>query len=649
MFVYDKDMERVMQAKKREILAELEKTKCRLLKELSGVDKVTLTRLREIIADYNRIDFNLNERLNAHEERFNKFIQDGDVFIVDGQNVITQFQNEIARLDEINNEIENLNNALDNLESELKTDIEHITSFTTPQMFGAIGDGETDDTNAFEECFIYAQTKGLNVYIPKGVYIVKNSLNLHSNLKVYGAGVQSTVIKTNSLNEIEQGFINVHNLENIHLYDFSLENVGANIFYGVLVTGNAKNVILERLEISKYGTNIDVSGDKGETDGTIKNIVVRDCILYLASTGYGIVFNQTKNALVENIETYSNHLDGVKLRKKNDTIRIIRGRSYSNGTGESNGNGIDCYAGGNNSTIESFEAFENKGAGIYIKQGELNDENLQVGKITVLNCISHDNTGSGVSITRNSGDVETDLLVDGVFIIGGRFFNNTEDGLSVRGKNISINGVYAFKNAVGGLSCSQVFNFIIANSMFINNGNFVAEYQIRISNTNNATFSSCIVSGGDNVTAKNYSDYEGTQQKNYGMIIGSECDNVFVKEDVIFDCFKSSHPVYIGGDYDNTKRIIIDRIVKNGNPIRNGAFGGIGSKITVIGNDAQHQVFVKVGAGLQDWSIIAPVISNGSGNRPSSPVLGMQYYDESLKKPIWWNGTAWADSTGTAV
>ena len=68
-FLYDpRDMERVMQAKKREILKELEDAKCRILKELSGVDKITLTRLREILADYNRIEFQITQRIDLIEK-----------------------------------------------------------------------------------------------------------------------------------------------------------------------------------------------------------------------------------------------------------------------------------------------------------------------------------------------------------------------------------------------------------------------------------------------------------------------------------------------------------------------------------------------------------------------------------------------------
>jgi hypothetical protein len=36
-------------------------------------------------------------------------------------------------------------------------------------------------------------------------------------------------------------------------------------------------------------------------------------------------------------------------------------------------------------------------------------------------------------------------------------------------------------------------------------------------------------------------------------------------------------------------------------------------------------------------------------NRPSNPLVGEMYYDTTIGKPIWWNGSAWKDSTGTTV
>lgn len=35
--------------------------------------------------------------------------------------------------------------------------------------------------------------------------------------------------------------------------------------------------------------------------------------------------------------------------------------------------------------------------------------------------------------------------------------------------------------------------------------------------------------------------------------------------------------------------------------------------------------------------------------RPAAPVTGQFYYDTTIGKPIWWNGTNWKDATGATV
>ena len=41
--------------------------------------------------------------------------------------------------------------------------------------------------------------------------------------------------------------------------------------------------------------------------------------------------------------------------------------------------------------------------------------------------------------------------------------------------------------------------------------------------------------------------------------------------------------------------------------------------------------------------------SGTTASRPSTSVVGAQYFDTDLTKPIWWDGTQWVDATGTAV
>lgn len=44
------------------------------------------------------------------------------------------------------------------------------------------------------------------------------------------------------------------------------------------------------------------------------------------------------------------------------------------------------------------------------------------------------------------------------------------------------------------------------------------------------------------------------------------------------------------------------------------------------------------------------VTLNGvSASRPTSSVTGQFYFDTTLGKPVWWNGTSFVDATGTTV
>lgn len=63
MFLYDKDMERVMLAKKKEVVAEIEAHKKRVLEELLCVKRSVHTDFCGLLADYNRISVMLKDRI----------------------------------------------------------------------------------------------------------------------------------------------------------------------------------------------------------------------------------------------------------------------------------------------------------------------------------------------------------------------------------------------------------------------------------------------------------------------------------------------------------------------------------------------------------------------------------------------------------
>lgn len=78
-------------------------------------------------------------------------------------------------------------------------------------------------------------------------------------------------------------------------------------------------------------------------------------------------------------------------------------------------------------------------------------------------------------------------------------------------------------------------------------------------------------------------------------------------------------------------------------------------------NDAVHVASVNVamrtldgvtGATVASWSNGLKSLAGTTGARPVGLVagdVGVQYFDTTLNKPIWWKGAVWIDATGTTV
>lgn len=61
-------------------------------------------------------------------------------------------------------------------------------SVLSSSMYGAVGDGVTDDTEALEELFADAYTEKKAICIEQGTYLIRRSLTLRSGMEIYGVG-----------------------------------------------------------------------------------------------------------------------------------------------------------------------------------------------------------------------------------------------------------------------------------------------------------------------------------------------------------------------------------------------------------------------------------------------------------------------------
>ena len=72
-------------------------------------------------------------------------------------------------------------NAIGNAVSDMQT---YLYNYVTPQMFGAVADGVTDDSQAFQD----AVDSALEVYVPEGNYKLESSIHIGSYKTICGAG-----------------------------------------------------------------------------------------------------------------------------------------------------------------------------------------------------------------------------------------------------------------------------------------------------------------------------------------------------------------------------------------------------------------------------------------------------------------------------
>lgn len=77
-------------------------------------------------------------------------------------------------------------------DASLNEAIASLTVFVTPQMFGAKGDKEHDDTQAFKDCIASAENKKCAVFIPSGNYLLSDTINISSKGKIYGDSAETT-------------------------------------------------------------------------------------------------------------------------------------------------------------------------------------------------------------------------------------------------------------------------------------------------------------------------------------------------------------------------------------------------------------------------------------------------------------------------
>lgn len=251
--------------------------------------------------------------------------------------------------------------------STAETDLSALkSSFINPQMFGAIGDGVNDDTEAFENALDFVREKiktktivdgfpseqvgGQCIIIPAGTYKITSPLDIPSNIEFVGSDPNSTIL------------------------------VFSSVDYGLSLDGEPYNSVktwrgtIKNLRIVMDGSGIGISNIEN-CDGTsanqnivcnseFENITVSNC-----SLGIGIIggwVNTLKNIIIHACDygLILSPLDGVNSCNENVLEQISVTSALACGIW------VDCQ----NAQLSSIVC-ENIGNGV---QGAYNGETIEI-------------------------------------------------------------------------------------------------------------------------------------------------------------------------------------------------------------------------------------------------------------------------------
>lgn len=122
---------------------------------------------------------NIRVSTGSFQEQLNQIVTTGD----------SSFESAQARVDYLGNPYSTLKDRLDAGESRV-TDL-----FYNVKYFGAIGDGEADDTEAMQSAFDFAKNGKGSVFIPQGVYKIYSTLEIPDGVRVEGRSTSGTVLE----------------------------------------------------------------------------------------------------------------------------------------------------------------------------------------------------------------------------------------------------------------------------------------------------------------------------------------------------------------------------------------------------------------------------------------------------------------------
>ena len=172
------------------------------------------------------------------------------------------------------------------------------SGYVAPQMYGAKGDGVTDDSEALLECFTDAITKRKSIFIPSGTYICDNNVLVFSLtngqfLNVFGEGPTSCIKRKDQTADADWKI-----LINISANSSNTEDISSVEFHHLKLDGNARNQpVPETIFGFGHSATLRIAGDSASR---IKKVVIDDVVID-DNVADGVYFPGSGSAYIDDI------------------------------------------------------------------------------------------------------------------------------------------------------------------------------------------------------------------------------------------------------------------------------------------------------------------------------------------------------------
>lgn len=320
--------------------------------------------------------------------------------------------------------------------------------FVTPEMYGAIGDGAADDTDALQDAVDYAAQYGFYV-LATHHYLISERITVKNGTHILGFG-RGKIIKdpTADYSLDENQYPAIGNDKDSEVDNIVLEGLTI-ISSGYWINQSGHN---QDRGIQLYGTNIVIEGNRIENCGRCgiavtgsnilihKNTVITNIDFSIATIpnyNFGINYNAENITVSENV--ISGVIQGIMVGLTNRNASIVN-NNISTGSVK---NGVrygqhGIYISFAYKVLISGNVVHDCGlAGIKIQSNNIFDSPIpEYGHVTISNNIISNCGAQGILVTRVSGDNKPDIK--DILIESNNIYNVLRGINIVRNSNVII-------------------------------------------------------------------------------------------------------------------------------------------------------------------------------------------------------------------